>query len=87
MRAQQQTGADRGSGSCDFELERRPQQTPAMTVLSPVLAIALALVTFFLAFAADADRPVPARSIVYFIDPLTALWSIEDLTMKALRSF
>ncbi len=65
-----------------LRLERRPQQSQMMTVLSPVLAIALSLVTFFLAFAIA--RVDPFRALyLYFIDPLTALWSIHDLIVKA----
>jgi general nucleoside transport system permease protein len=65
-----------------LRLERRAQQSRLMAVLSPVLAIALALVTFFLAFAVMRIDPFRALYL-YFIDPLTALWSIEDLLVKA----
>ncbi|MGH6728390.1 MAG: ABC transporter permease, partial [Pseudolabrys sp.] len=65
-----------------LRLERRPQQSRLMTVLSPVLAIALALVTFFIAFAVMRIDPFRALYL-YFIDPLTALWSIEGLLVKA----
>ena len=53
-----------------------------MTVLSPILAIALSLVTFFIIFAVMEIDPFRALYL-YFIDPLTACWSIEDLIVKA----
>ena len=65
-----------------FRLERRPQQSRRMAILSPVLAIALALVTFFIIFAVMRIHPFEALYL-YFIDPLTAVWSIEDLLVKA----
>ena len=65
-----------------LRLERRPQQSRAMTVLSPVLAIVLSLVTFFIIFAIMRIDPFEALYL-YFIDPLTAVWSIEDLIVKA----
>jgi general nucleoside transport system permease protein len=65
-----------------LRLERRPQHSRRMTVLSPVLAILLALVTFFIIFAIMRIDPFEALYL-YFIDPLTAGWSIEDLMVKA----
>ena len=65
-----------------LRLERRPQQSRRMTILSPILAIVLALVTFFIIFAVMKIDPFRALYL-YFIDPLTAGWSIEDLLTKA----
>ncbi len=65
-----------------LRLERRPQHSRIMMVLSPVLAIVLALVTFFIVFAVMRIDPFRALYL-YFIDPLTAGWSIEDLLVKA----
>ncbi len=65
-----------------LRLERRPQQSRAMTFLSPVLAIVLSVVTFFIIFALMSIDPLKALYL-YFIDPLTAAWSVEDLIVKA----
>ena len=65
-----------------LRLERRPQQSRAMTFLSPILAIVLSLVTFFIIFAIMNIAPFEALYL-YFIDPLTAGWSIEALLVKA----
>ncbi|MCX5493974.1 ABC transporter permease [Kaistia dalseonensis] len=64
-------------------LERRPDHSQTMVLLSPVLAIALSLVSFFIIFAVSKIDPFQAL-YVYFIEPLTALWSIEDLLAKAI---
>jgi ABC-type uncharacterized transport system permease subunit len=64
-------------------LERRLEHSRPMTFIAPLLALALSLVTFFLIFVFDKIDPFQALYI-YFIDPLTALWSIEDLLTKAI---
>lgn len=53
-----------------------------MALLSPVLAIALTIVIGFIIFSAIGVNPVEALYI-YFIEPLTAWWSIEELLIKA----
>jgi ABC-type uncharacterized transport system permease subunit len=65
-----------------LRLERRTEQSRLMTVLSPVVAIVLALITFFIIFAVMGIDPLRALYL-YFIDPLTAEWSIEALVVKA----
>lgn len=62
-------------------LERRPQQSRTMTVLSPVIAMALSIVTFFIIFVIMKVDPFGAL-YVYFIEKLTAWWSIQDLVVK-----
>ncbi len=64
-------------------LERRQVPSRSMQYLSPLLAIALSLVTFFIIFVLSGIDPVKALYI-YFVEPLTALWSIEDLLVKAI---
>jgi simple sugar transport system permease protein len=64
-------------------LERRLNHSKKMTLLSPVLAIALSLVSFFIIFVLSGIDPFQALYI-YFIDPLMAGWSIEDLLTKAI---
>ncbi len=65
-----------------LRLDRRPKPSRAMTFLSPVLAIVLALVTFFIIFAIMGIDPFQALYL-YFIDPLTAFWSFENVIIKA----
>jgi ABC-type uncharacterized transport system permease subunit len=63
-------------------LEKRPERSQRMAILSPVLAIALTLVTGAIIFALRGLNPVSAL-YVYFVEPLTSVWSIEQLIVKA----
>jgi len=63
-------------------LEKRQTPSRSLQYLSPVVAILLSLVTFFVIFLLAGIDPVRALYI-YFVEPLTALWSIEDLLVKA----
>jgi simple sugar transport system permease protein len=63
-------------------LERRPEHSRLMTVLSPVLAIGLTLIAGAIIFGLRGLDPVHAL-YVYFIEPLTTLWSLEQLVVKA----
>ncbi len=65
-----------------IELIRRPTRSAAMALLSPIIAIALTVIAGFLIFTAIGVDPFRALYI-YFIDPLTAMWSIEALIVKA----
>lgn len=65
-----------------LELVRRPEQSRRMAMLSPVLAIALTLVSGAILFAALGHDPVRALG-VYFIEPLTTSWSVQELLVKA----
>jgi ABC-type uncharacterized transport system permease subunit len=62
-------------------LERRPQQSRTMAILSPVIAMALSITTFFIIFVIMKVDPFGAL-YVYFIEKLTAWWSIQDLIVK-----
>ena len=53
-----------------------------MAFASPLLALALTVLTGGIIFALRGDNPFSAL-YVYFIEPLTALWSIEQLIVKA----
>lgn len=64
-------------------LERRSTPSQSMQLLSPLIAIALSLVSFFIIFVLSGIDPFQALYI-YFIEPLTAMWSIEDLLAKAI---
>ncbi|WP_421723700.1 ABC transporter permease [Bauldia sp.] len=64
------------------ELIRRPERSTTMALLSPILAIALTVISGFFVFAAVGVDPVEAL-YVYAIEPFTAWWSIQDLLIKA----
>ena len=63
-------------------LEKRARQSVAMTFLSPVLAIGLTVVIGGFIFAGLGLDPFRALYI-YFIEPVTSIWSIEELIVKA----
>ena len=63
-------------------LERRPEHSARMAVLSPLIAIVLTLVTGGIIFALRGLNPFEAL-YVYFVEPLTTAWSIEQLIVKA----
>ena len=65
-----------------LHFEQRPHPSRAMAVLSPVLALLLTVVVGGILFAARGLQPLPAL-YVYFVEPLTTLWSIEELIVKA----
>ena len=62
-------------------LERRPEHSRVMVVASPLIAIALTVVASGIVFAARGLDPLHAL-YVYFIEPVTTLWSIEELIVK-----
>src|SRR5262245_16586855 len=65
-----------------IELIRRPERSAAMALLSPLVRIALTLIAGFIVFSLIGVDPLKAL-YVYFIEPLTADWSLEDLVVKA----
>ena len=65
-----------------FQLQARSQPSRAMTVLSPVIAIGLTVCVGGVIFAARGLDPLHAL-YVYFVEPVTTLWSIEELIVKA----
>ena len=65
-----------------FQLERRARDSRVMTAVSPVIAIALTVLVGGVLFAARGLDPLHAL-YVYFIEPVTTLWSIEELVVKA----
>jgi ABC-type uncharacterized transport system permease subunit len=66
-----------------LDLARRPEPSRLMAVLSPLIAVGLTLVTGFVIFTAFGVDPFEAL-YVYFVEPLTAVWSLEDLFVKAI---
>jgi general nucleoside transport system permease protein len=65
-----------------IELVRRPERSAAMALLSPLLAIALTVIAGFVIFVLIGVAPLAAL-YVYFIEPLTQSWSLQDLVVKA----
>lgn len=65
-----------------MRLEKRAERSNAMAIASPFIAFALTIVTAAIIFALRGNNPFAAL-YVYFIEPLTALWSIEQTLVKA----
>ena len=65
-----------------LQFEQRPHPSRAMVAASPMLALLLTVVVGGILFAARGLQPLPAL-YVYFVEPLTTLWSIEELIVKA----
>src|SRR5437879_7985969 len=63
-------------------LERRIERAGMLALLSPLLAIALTLLTGALLFAALGKPPLTALSI-YFLAPLTDIWGVQEIAVKA----
>ena len=65
-----------------MRLEKRAERSTAMALASPFIALALTVVTAAVIFALRGVDPLLGL-YVYFIEPLTAMWSIEQLLVKA----
>ncbi len=63
-------------------LERRANASVMMMLLSPVLAVGLMLMVSAILFALLGKPPLQAL-YVYFIEPLTQAWSLQELVVKA----
>ncbi len=63
-------------------LDKRSEHSELMTLMSPVLAIVLTVITGAIIFAVQGLNPFSAL-FVYFVEPLTSLWSIEEVLVKA----
>src|SRR5258707_296681 len=63
-------------------LEKRAERSNTIAVISPVIAIALTIVTMSILFAVLGKNPISALR-VYFIDPLTDSYSLQELVVKA----
>ncbi len=66
-----------------IELMRRPERSRLMAVLSPLLAVALTVVAGAIIFAVSGIDPLRGL-YVYFVDPLTKGWSLQELAVKAI---
>ena len=65
-----------------MRLEKRPERSSRMALASPFIALALTVITAAIIFALRGNNPLQAL-YVYFIEPLTAMWSVEQLLVKA----
>jgi simple sugar transport system permease protein len=65
-----------------IELVRRPERSLAMALLSPVLAVGLTVALGFVIFAAIGIDPFEGL-YVYFVEPLTKAWSLQEILVKA----
>jgi ABC-type uncharacterized transport system permease subunit len=65
-----------------LELERRPERSRAMALLSPLIAVALTVAAAAAMLAAYGISPL-AGLHVYFVEPLTSAWSLQELLVKA----
>jgi general nucleoside transport system permease protein len=63
-------------------LERRAERSIFIALLSPLLAIALTLATGAALFALLGKPPIEALKI-YFVDPLTDPWALQEIAVKA----
>ena len=65
-----------------MRLIRRPQHSALFSALSPVLAFGLTLITGAIVFALSGQNPIKAL-YTYFVEPLSEVWSIHELLIKA----
>src|SRR5260370_40003460 len=63
-------------------LEKRAERSNMIALVSPLIAIALTIVTMSILFAILGKNPISALG-VYFIDPLTDGYSLQELVVKA----
>jgi simple sugar transport system permease protein len=63
-------------------LEKRPEQSARMALLSPVIALCLTVIAGGIIFALRGLNPFEGLYI-YFVEPLTQRWALEQLIVKA----
>src|SRR6266481_4950343 len=63
-------------------LEKRAERSNTIALVSPLIAIGLTLVTMSILFAILGKNPILALG-VYFIDPLTDGYSLQEIAVKA----
>src|ERR1700753_3844471 len=63
-------------------LEKRTERSNAIALVSPLIAIGLTIVTMVILFAILGKNPFLALW-VYFIDPLTDSYSLQEIAVKA----
>jgi simple sugar transport system permease protein len=65
-----------------IELVKRPQRSMLFSIVSPFLALGLTIVFGAVLFI-GLGKPPLAALYLYFIEPLTELWSVHELAVKA----
>ncbi|RDE09072.1 ABC transporter permease [Pelagibacterium lacus] len=65
-----------------LELIKRGNPSQVLRFLSPLIGLALAILTGAIMFAVLGKNPFQAL-YVYFVEPLTELWSVHELLIKA----
>ncbi|MCF6320729.1 MAG: ABC transporter permease [Rhizobiaceae bacterium] len=65
-----------------IELERRAAHSKLFSVLSPFIALGLTLIAGVIMFTALGLNPINAL-YSFFIEPLTEIWSVHELIIKA----
>jgi general nucleoside transport system permease protein len=63
-------------------LEKRAEQSNMIALISPLIAIAMTVVTMSILFAVLGKNPISALG-VYFIDPLIDGYSLQEIAVKA----
>src|SRR6201987_6063257 len=63
-------------------LEKRSERSNVIALVSPLIAIGLTIVTMSILFAILGKNPLSAL-MVYFIDPLTDGYSLQEIAVKA----
>src|SRR5213078_2645021 len=63
-------------------LEKRAERSNTIALVSPLIAIALTIATMSILFAILGKNPILALG-VYFIDPLTDSYSLQEIAVKA----
>lgn len=65
-----------------IELVKRPERSRLFSALSPFIAFALTVIAGAILFAALGKNPLAAL-YTYFIDPVTQVWQLHELAIKA----
>jgi general nucleoside transport system permease protein len=65
-----------------MRLEKRSERSGVMALVSPFLALVLTVITAAAIFALRGDSPWRAL-YVFFVEPLTAWWTVEQILVKA----
>jgi ABC-type uncharacterized transport system permease subunit len=63
-------------------LEKRTERSNTIALVSPLIAIGLTIVTMSILFVILGKNPIAALG-VYFIDPLTDAYSLQEIVVKA----
>src|SRR6201991_5173361 len=63
-------------------LEKRAERSTTIALISPLIAIGLTIVTMSILFAILGKNPLSALA-VYFIEPLTDAYSLQEIAVKA----